>query len=382
MTDTSGAFLSPNLPGGEDIDVKPVKTDNPLNGISTFDLVAISKHVLNVQPFTQPWQFIAADINKNNQVTTFDIVELRKMILGIYSDFPANTSWRFVPKNWVFVDPTNPFLPIFPEKTILDSAQIAQNAIDFLAIKTGDLTGDALTNAAPGSALDRSGLPPFIFKTNEKSFSTGEIFESKIIFGGPETPGGFQMTLDFDPKFLEIKALEPGAGMADFNFNLEKMAAGKIAVSWDGAVKSPGFSLIFNALRDGKISQAMRFGDEITRREAFFDSGTMADPQLQFLGEDRDVTGSGSDLILFQNKPNPFSESTEIAFFNPENAPVTLKISDGRGRVLFQKTAPFERGFQVFSLKKSDLGAADGVIWYAIQTPTAQAVRRMVVVGE
>ncbi len=84
------------------VSIIPRKLTDPLNGVSTFDQVAISKHVLNVVPFTSIYKMIASDINFNNQVTTFDIVELRKLILGQYSGFDTNTSWRFV------VPPTDP----------------------------------------------------------------------------------------------------------------------------------------------------------------------------------------------------------------------------------------------------------------------------------
>lgn len=383
VTDSAGFFASPTLPGGEDIHVAPQKTENPLNGVSTFDLVAMSKHVLNVQPFTEPWQFIAADINKNNQVTTFDIVELRKMILGIYPDFPANQSWRFIPKSWVFADPTNPFSPLFPEKSILDSTQIAAGNIDFLAIKTGDLTGDALThNFIQNKNEDRSGLPPFIFETKGKAFFAGEIFETNIAYSGAEKPGGFQLTLDFDPTIFEIKAVKPGEGMADFNFNLGEISGGKLPISWNGSGETPAFSLIVNALRDGQLSQNLRFSDEITRREAFFADGKLADPRLIFLEKKATEGEAGDHLILFQNQPNPFSESTEIAFFNPAPAPVVLKISDATGRILFQKTEFVERGSEVFVLKKEELGAANGLLFYSIQTPTETAVRRMVILGK
>lgn len=78
------------------VSIIPRKLHDPLNGVSTFDQVAIAKHVLNVVPFTSIYKMVASDFNYNNQVTTFDIVELRKLILGQYSGFDANTSWRFV----------------------------------------------------------------------------------------------------------------------------------------------------------------------------------------------------------------------------------------------------------------------------------------------
>ncbi|MEZ4917493.1 MAG: hypothetical protein R2792_00180 [Saprospiraceae bacterium] len=67
----------------------PYKNDDPLNGVSTYDLVLISKSILGLEPLSQPWQQTAADINNSGSVTTFDIVEGRKLILGIYSEFPG-----------------------------------------------------------------------------------------------------------------------------------------------------------------------------------------------------------------------------------------------------------------------------------------------------
>ncbi|MBK7937144.1 MAG: hypothetical protein IPJ82_08605 [Lewinellaceae bacterium] len=93
----------------------PTKDDNPLNGVSTYDLVLISKHILGLEPLNSPYKMIAADANKSNSITTFDIVEIRKLILGIYNELPNNTSWRFVDKDYVFPQPTNPFATTFPE---------------------------------------------------------------------------------------------------------------------------------------------------------------------------------------------------------------------------------------------------------------------------
>ena len=80
-----------------------------MNGVSTLDLVAIQKHLLGITPFTEFDKFVAADINLSETVSAIDIVELRKLILGIYVDFPNNESWRFidpecVPSNQLILD--------------------------------------------------------------------------------------------------------------------------------------------------------------------------------------------------------------------------------------------------------------------------------------
>ncbi len=38
---------------GQDFTVTPSRNDNPTNGVSTFDIVLISKHILNVEKLNQ-----------------------------------------------------------------------------------------------------------------------------------------------------------------------------------------------------------------------------------------------------------------------------------------------------------------------------------------
>ena len=74
MTTTEDGTYSFNLQMDQDYLLTPTKNINPLNGVSTFDLVLISKHILGISPLENPYQWIAADINQSGSVTTFDIV--------------------------------------------------------------------------------------------------------------------------------------------------------------------------------------------------------------------------------------------------------------------------------------------------------------------
>ena len=66
-----------------------------LNGVSTLDLVYIQRHILGIQPLTNPYLLIVADADNNGKVTVNDLSELRKLILGVYTELPSNASWRF-----------------------------------------------------------------------------------------------------------------------------------------------------------------------------------------------------------------------------------------------------------------------------------------------
>ncbi len=104
LTDENGVYLtfpclnSPPYSSADLLSLLPdVDYSSPLEGVTSYDLVQISKHILSIEPFENPFQIIAADVNNSGSITTFDIVELRKLILGIYNKLPNNSYFRYVP---------------------------------------------------------------------------------------------------------------------------------------------------------------------------------------------------------------------------------------------------------------------------------------------
>ena len=138
MTGTDGIYDF-EVPNAGDYSVSALKDSNPLNGVTTFDLVLISKHILGNQILDSPYKIIAADANKSKSVTTADLVAIRKVILQIENSFPNNKSWRFVRKDYVFPNPVNPFSTMFPE--VLNFNDLNEDALgsDLIAIKVGDV---------------------------------------------------------------------------------------------------------------------------------------------------------------------------------------------------------------------------------------------------
>jgi len=85
-TDDSGIFEL-NLPKGIGYVISFDKEDDPANGMTVFDIIMVSKHILGITTFTNDWQYIAADINKSGNVSAFDLVLMRKIILDIDTEF-------------------------------------------------------------------------------------------------------------------------------------------------------------------------------------------------------------------------------------------------------------------------------------------------------
>lgn len=375
MSDSTGFFQLQDLPADTQLHITPAKNDVPLNGVTTWDVFLMQQHILGVVPFSEVWKFIAADVNNSKSITTNDIVELRKVILGINPTFPANTSWRFVPKTFVFPNPLNPFLTTFPEKIVVDSLTNGQVPADFLAVKTGDVSGNAATNFA--NADDRTELPKLIFETEEKDFSAGENLMVEIKLQPGQLPaGGFQMTFDFDFEKLELLEIQPKDQTNESNFADLKNQKTATA-SWsntDLPVAEPSFALIFKTLEKGKLSKALNFSDKITPREAFFKTGEKAKPQLNF----KNKTTEPAQLEVFQNRPNPFRQATEIQFSLPTDEQVTLEIARTDGQVVLRRTEFLPKGYHIFEVKNAELGGSSGLFLYSIQTASERVVRRMI----
>lgn len=127
------------LPPNTNVIITPSLDDNPLNGVSSFDIVKLQQFIDGVTPFSSPYQWIAADANHDNHVDSLDVLECKKLILGIYTELPNNTSWRFVDKSYVFPSP-NPLSAPFPESITLNTSNLPAATPEFVGIKICDVT--------------------------------------------------------------------------------------------------------------------------------------------------------------------------------------------------------------------------------------------------
>ena len=153
LTDENGyyEFL---VPEGGNYVITPCYNADPINGVSTYDLLLIMQHNEGTSPLTSPYTLIAANVDQNETVDILDEQLHRLIIEGGISVFPNNKSWRFVDKSFDFPDASNPFSTIFPEEGIVNN--LANDIIiDFTGIKLGDLN-DSSALAFTSNAEDIS----------------------------------------------------------------------------------------------------------------------------------------------------------------------------------------------------------------------------------
>ncbi len=376
QTDASGMYQFSGLVPGGDYSVVPVKDDNPLNGVTTFDLVLISKHILGVTLLDSPYKIIAADANKSGSVTTFDMVEIRKLILFITDDFQNNTSWRFVDKDFLFPNPMNPWASQFPELFNVNNVTDDQLNTDFIGIKVGDVNGSAVVNSYNDSSEDRTDGGDFKFKVNDQLLEVGQTVTIPFIANGVEL-SGFQFTLDFDADKLEFTDLDGGI-VSEENFGYKMLANGAITASWnrpDGtsnAFEGQVFALTFKVKAKGQLHEMLSISSRYTKAEAYSKDLERTGVSLEFENSGKNHFGAA----LYQNTPNPFSDKTEIGFYLPQATDSRLTFTDVSGRTLKVVEGSFSAGYNKISLKRTELSTT-GVVYYRLETTDYTATRMM-----
>jgi hypothetical protein len=346
--------------------ITPLKNDNPLNGVTTYDLLLISKHILGVAPLNTPYKMIAADVNKSGSITTFDIVELRKLILGIYNDFPSNKSWRFVDKSFIFADPNNPFALPFPEQRTFFDLQQSSFDNNFVSVKIGDVNGNATANNLMASEERNTGT--LLFDVTDRKVKSGEVFT--VDFKAAERLLGYQFTLKYGSN-LEVMEILPGEKMDRGNFAVfaDKNA---LTTSFDGATQAE-FGVTFRAKSEGQLSKFLNISSEITTAQSYGLDASLNEVALRFNGE-MGTTIAGQAFEIYQNTPNPFINKTTIGFYLPTATEATLTVFDEVGRTVLLQKGDFAKGYNAFNI---DLDAK-GVLMYKIETATDSAVRKMI----
>lgn len=113
------------------------------SGVTTFDLVKIRKHILGIETFDSPWQYLAADVNESGTVSTSDLIRIQKVILGIGEPFPDVPNWRFVPADHVFPNPVNPLEGLIEIRDQPFSTASEVSSLQIRAVKIGDVNFSA-----------------------------------------------------------------------------------------------------------------------------------------------------------------------------------------------------------------------------------------------
>jgi len=354
--------------------VIPILNDDPLNGISTRDILRIQSHVLGKKRISSPYRMIAADVNASNSITAADMVEMRKLILGVIPSFSKVKSWTFVPTSYVFPKPSSPWNAPRSKEIFIDTYHTYNS--DFIAIKMGKVWSPL---DSVSSTQIRSQMPLNFIVQNEYC-KANQTYRIPIRAEHFQDIEGFQFTLNYDSQHLIYQGVESGViPINDSHFG--ELENGVLTSSWNSDHAEIYnndevlFYLNFIVVKDGALSNLLNITNDVITSEAYASDESLRAVQLRFA--DAFDKPNKDEILLFQNVPNPFSDRSTIKYFLNNEADITLRIYDLTGRLIHQYSGHGVQGMNTLQITKKELNLA-GHYYYQLQTSKYIATKSMI----
>lgn len=302
---------------------------------------------------------------------------MRKLILGVYTEFPDNPSWRFINSAYEFQDSLNPWLQEFEETyEILDLDRNMD--IDFIGVKIGDVDNTAVTSSFQNTVNLKNSRWPLTIEVPSMQGGADAVVHIPVYGRNYEQIQGWQMTLAFNATDVEILSVESGAlDINNSNYNIASQSEGWMTMSYgsdqlrDVTKDEPLFEIVVRAENDINVADLFEVKSSVTDAEAY-----RGDFEIVNIGlETRAVTES---RIVSVN-PNPWLSRTKIEFHMPDAGSGRWEFYDVNGSLIYRKEDIYSGGQNVMSLTKEELGA-DGIIYIKLTTDYGVSQYKMIVV--
>ena len=371
MTGNYGQYAFPDMPSGGDYVINPYSNEDPLNGVSTLDLIMIQRHLLGIESLDSPYKQIAADIDNNNQINGLDIVELRKLILGVYESLPNNDSWRFVDKGYSFINPSDPLRENYTEDYEIYNLESNMN-VDFIAVKVGDVNNSVevgLQEIVAGAITTTASTITF----ENQEVSQGQVVRIPFTMENRQSLDGYQVSVSFDSDKLIVLEVNHARGRMDASHY--QIKENEISISWDSKVASDDalFEILAIAKESGDLSNQFDLSPAGVRSEVYLSNGSVVTPTIS-------NTSVSSDLFtIAQNNPNPFNATTSIEFSLNEDMTLNYSIQDVEGKLVMNNQRGFTKGANTITVSKDDL-AGPGIYYLTLQKGDQRQTIKMVLV--
>ncbi len=370
-TTADGFYEFIDVPTNATYEITPSENANLSEGVTAFDLVLVTKHILGIEPFATPFQTIAADANKDNRVTTFDIVELNRIILGISNELTNNQSWRFLNNTEAINETFDP--SAFSESIVINNLMTDVPDINFLGVKIGDVSSAGTNELLSSKSRSNTTLQ---FNASDMFAETGQLLEIPITADNFDQISAYQFTINLEGlDFIDIKS-----GSLDIQkSNFAHLDAHTVTTVWSKAQAFSSqetlFTLVVKAQAPTQLSQAIDFNATVTPAIAYEASGSSKDIDLAF--QPIAATAALRTTELLQNEPNPFTHETTIGFHLANSGPISLTVFDAQGKIIFTQIGEYEEGSHQINLVDSE-NFPSGVMYYQLSAADFLATKKMI----
>lgn len=375
MSNESGVYNFVNNPEEHDYQLKPSKEGDYLDGVSTLDLVMMQRHILGLASFDNAYDVIASDINNDEKLSASDLLELRKLILGVTTEFANNESYRIISAAQTFAEINNPW-PL-NEDIVIDPLQHDMIDQNFTAIKIGDVNGNANYGLKTESSIEARNKKTIGLLIDDGKMVAGEEYSIPVYAGDNQMLSGLQISLNLNG----LRNVSVNQGELDINESNIAISNENLNISWSSAQNievEKGdvlFTLVGSASQIGKISESLKIDESSSlSSEAYNDKLEISEIEIHTRVNNEEIS-----FELFQNEPNPFGEQTVIEFMLPTNDMVRLDIIDIAGKKVHSETKFADKGLNAFVIDASSL-VQSGVYYYTIVSGESTQTKKMIFV--
>jgi hypothetical protein len=367
--------------------ITPTKTTGKFNGLTALDAARLAQMVSGTGPFTSPYQFIAGDVDNNNQLNTLDVAYIKQALLNNpIALLQFKKSWRFVPAAHTFPTPygTGAFWS-FPEKINYVNITTSQTDQDFVGIKMGDLVAP---NTNP--AVKPAPAVPVVFTVPNLTLQSDSLVEVPFRCRNFDDILALQTCFWFNPAVLSLENIVPVSGMPfqTDNFGTWDLSDGYLRLVWAVANaqsllgQPESFRLKFRVLEGGQsLQEVLKISEKQMEAMAWHTDNGPEPVALSFYpvtaSQQRGEATGVFAFALYQNEPNPFEDQTTIGFTLPAASSATLTVYDEIGRVVFTQKGEYGKGYNAISLDRVLLNTT-GVLYYTLETATNVATKKMI----
>ncbi len=358
-TDSMGTFVLDEVYHGASLNFEALLDAEPLWGITTYDIVMIQNHILNVAQLPGPYAKIAADVNSNGIIEVGDMVQLRRLLLMYDSTFtdpfsglPNNTSWRFPLPGLTDSSPGSPLVPVFEEQYQIIPVQASVADLNFVAVKIGDIDQSALLDMT----TDESSLyrhPPVVWNVkhlpidgtkipNNESINILENNDQrhKIMFASASDLNayGFQIALGPLPEsILELSVTSSLPGWSSGNYHHFQGEKNYLLISFNYAntiirAGEPVFEISFSGSGTVCVSDWMITNNKKLVAEIYFSSGGAADVLL--VPNQNSGQNNPAQAILY---PNPATNHIYLHYTWPIEEQIIFEIHNATGSLVLRE---------------------------------------------
>jgi len=362
-SDNNGDFTFQTPYNLNSVLIEPDNNIEPLNGVTTLDMILIQRHILGLQTLDKFTNLVAADINKDNKITVSDLLDLRKVLLGIHESFPKNTSWRFLDaqSNYTLLSDVQDRMFINTEDA----------KVNLEAVKVGDI------NQSYNLNIDSN-------KIESRQNSTFKLITEEYQNSKDELSISFLASEDFDLAGIQaafnvgnntkLKVIPRKLNITQENFHLKNNTLNLTWSNHNVDIKKDDvlFEILFEECQNKNfINFNSNAHNEIYQTSDLSIHTLVLDTKIQNININND------DSIQLTVYPNPFSDGAKLQISSEENFTTKYELIDASGRLIKSKSVSLESGVNEIQLNHSDFPGT-GVYFIRIHQNQSVFIKRIV----